>query len=175
MTGRKAPHLRLSPGVYIQLCVCVCVKEDPSQREKFAAYICLYMQNVLEWQSVCVMEGVRQTLWKCVCEPQIAHTHTDIEREGEWERLRVLKGADEAGLRLQARSGHRCGRRVKLSSHYHADTRANNGGSICSCQPLQIWCHPVRWRQQAAASNQTAQAPPARKSSHRLHTHSLSG
>lgn len=84
------------------------------------------------------------------------------------------KGADDAGVRLQARSGHRCGRRVKRSSHYHADTRANNEGSICSCQPLQIWCHLVRWRQQTAASNQMAQAPPACRSSHRLHTHSLS-
>lgn len=93
------------------------------------------MQNVLEWQIEC--DGGSETENpENVCEPQIA--------ERERERWRVLKGADEAGVRLQARSGHRCGRRVKLSSHYHADTRANNGGSICSCQPLQIWCHPVR-------------------------------
>lgn len=84
-----------------------------------------------------------------------------MERGGE--RGRVRKRADEAGVRLQAHSGQRCGRRVKLSSHYHADTRADNGGSICSCQPLQIWCHPVCRRQRASASNQTVQAPPACK------------
>lgn len=62
----------------------------------------------------CVMEGVKQISWKCVWAPN----STRRERGG-W----VLKGVDKAGVRLQARSGHRCGRRVKLSSHYHADTQ----------------------------------------------------
>lgn len=74
-----------------------------------------------------------------------------------WER-RVVMGAvviqTGAGVGLQARSGQMCCRRVKLSSHYHADTEANKGGSICSCQWLQIWCHPVHWRQQATPSNE---------------------
>lgn len=94
--------------------------------------MCIYlfrMQHVLEWQIVC-----DEKMW----------APNSTEEEGGRERCRVGKGADEAGARLQARSGHRCGRRVNLSSHYHADTQANNGDSICSCQPLQIWCHPVR-------------------------------
>ena len=49
------------------------------------------------------------------------------------------------GARLSGRggAGQRRGRRVKRSSHYHADGRAHNGASICCCQPLQIWCHPA--------------------------------
>lgn len=171
MTGLKAPHLRLSPGVYLCVCVCVCAcmwvwKRRFNTPEREIPRMYLFMYAKIYWNGrECVMEKYP----KNVREPQMA------QKEQERGRCRVLKGADEAGVRLQARSGHRCGRRVKLSSHYHADTQANNGGSICSCQPLQIWCHPVRWRQQATASNQTAQAPPACKSSHRLHTHSLSG
>lgn len=121
-------------------------------------------KNALERQEVSNVRGENKYP-ENVHEPQIAQ---------RWDGWKVPKGADEVGVRLQARSGHRCGRRVKLSSHYHADTQADNGGSICSCQPLQIWCQPVHWRQQATASNHTAQAPPACKSSHRLHTHSLS-
>lgn len=166
MTGLKAPHLRLSPGVYLCVCVCACVckREFTRQRRNSCIYLFMYAKCTGMADRVWWRERNRKS-WKCVWAPN----------SRKRERWRVLKGADEAGVRLQARSGHRCGRRVKLSSHYHADTRANNGGSICSCQPLQIWCHPVRWRQQATASNQTAQAPPACKSSHRLHTHSLSG
>lgn len=165
MTGLKAAHLRLSPGVYS---CSVCRRFKTPEGEILCVRLFMYAKCTGMAESVWWRE--RNKYAENVCEPQIAQ----IERERR-EGCRVLKGADKAGVRMQARSGHQCGRRVKLSSHYHADTRANNGGSICSCQPLQIWCHPVRWRQQATASNQTAQAPPACKSSHRLHTHSLSG
>lgn len=92
------------------------------------------MQNAPDWREVS-NEGVKANTQKMCNEPQIAQ---------RWDGWKVPKGADEVGVRLQARSGHQCGRRVKLSSHYHADTQADNGGSICSCQPLQIWCQPVR-------------------------------
>lgn len=89
-----------------------------------------------------------------------------------WVVMGAVVNQTGARVRLQARSGQPCSRWVKHSSHYHADTEENNGGSICSCQPLQIWCQPVHWRQQARPFSETTLGAVSATTSNALIQHS---
>lgn len=61
MTGLKGSHLRLSHGVYLS------VKGNSTrQKEKLCAYICMCMQNALEWQKVCDGGSETNILKMCV-------------------------------------------------------------------------------------------------------------